>query len=205
MSLKEKLTVSASPHVRSPETTTGIMLDVIISLIPALAASVWLFGLRTLLVTATTVLSCMLSEFFSRKIMKRQGTLGDLSAIVTGILLAFNLPATIPLWVAAIGSVVAIVVVKQFFGGIGQNFVNPALVGRIVLMASFPTMMSTWFSPLHGVACRLSPQLLRSLPFPPCLRRGTSPPPRQLPIRPSPRCGRCSSASVRARSAKCAR
>ena len=127
MSLKEKLTVSASPHVRSPETTTGIMLDVIISLIPALAASVWLFGLRTLLVTATTVLSCMLSEFFSRKIMKRQGTLGDLSAIVTGILLAFNLPATIPLWVAAIGSVVAIVVVKQFFGGIGQNFVNPAL------------------------------------------------------------------------------
>ena len=147
MSLKEKLTVSASPHVRSPETTTGIMLDVIISLIPALAASVWLFGLRTLLVTATTVLSCMLSEFFSRKIMKRQGTLGDLSAIVTGILLAFNLPATIPLWVAAIGSVVAIVVVKQFFGGIGQNFVNPALVGRIVLMASFPTMMSTWVQP----------------------------------------------------------
>ena len=147
MSLKEKLTVSASPHVRSPETTTGIMLDVIISLIPALAASVWLFGLRTLLVTATTVLSCMLSEFFSRKIMKRQGTLGDLSAIVTGILLAFNLPATIPLWVAAIGSVVAIVVVKQLFGGIGQNFVNPALVGRIVLMASFPTMMSTWVQP----------------------------------------------------------
>ena len=133
--------------MRSPETTTGIMLDVIISLIPALAASVWLFGLRTLLVTATTVLSCMLSEFFSRKIMKRQGTLGDLSAIVTGILLAFNLPATIPLWVAAIGSVVAIVVVKQFFGGIGQNFVNPALVGRIVLMASFPTMMSTWVQP----------------------------------------------------------
>lgn len=79
--------------------------------------------------------------------MKRQGTLGDLSAIVTGILLAFNLPATIPLWVAAIGSVVAIVVVKQFFGGIGQNFVNPALVGRIVLMASFPTMMSTWVQP----------------------------------------------------------
>lgn len=84
MSLKEKLTVSASPHVRSPETTTGIMLDVIISLIPALAASVWLFGPRTLLVTATTVLTCMVSEFLSRKIMKRQGTLGDLSAIVTG-------------------------------------------------------------------------------------------------------------------------
>ena len=82
MSLKEKLTVSASPHVRSPETTTGIMLDVIISLIPALAASVWLFGLRTLLVTATTVLSCMLSEFFSRKIMKRQGTLGDLKMCI---------------------------------------------------------------------------------------------------------------------------
>lgn len=147
MSLKQKLTVSASPHVRSAETTTGIMLDVIIALIPALAASVWLFGPRTLLITATTVLTCMLSEFLSRKIMKRPSTLGDLSAIVTGILLAFNLPATIPLWVAAIGSVVAIVVVKQFFGGIGQNFVNPALVGRIVLMASFPTMMSTWVQP----------------------------------------------------------
>lgn len=147
MSLKEKLTVSASPHVRSAETTTGIMLDVIIALIPALAASVWFFGPRALLVTATTVITCMLSEFLSRKAMKRPGTLGDLSAIVTGILLAFNLPATIPLWVAAIGSVVAIVVVKQFFGGIGQNFVNPALVGRIVLMASFPTMMSTWVQP----------------------------------------------------------
>lgn len=152
MSLKQKLTVSASPHVRSAETTTGIMLDVIIALIPALAASVWLFGPRALLVTATTVIACMVSEFLSRKIMKRPGTLGDLSAIVTGILLAFNLPVSIPLWVAAIGSVVAIVVVKQFFGGIGQNFVNPALVGRIVLMASFPTMMSTWTQPFawHG-------------------------------------------------------
>ena len=90
----------------------------------------------------------MLSEYLSRKIMKRSNTLGDLSAVVTGLLLAFNLPVSIPLWQAAIGSVVAIVVVKQLFGGIGQNFVNPAITGRIILMVSFPTAMTTWIKPL---------------------------------------------------------
>lgn len=151
---KRKFTVSASPHVRSGETTTGIMLDVIIALMPALIASVIIFGAKTLAVTAVTVVTCVLSEYISRKIMKRSNTIGDLSAIVTGMLLAFNLPVDIPLWMAAIGSVVSIVVVKQFFGGIGQNFVNPALVGRIVLMSSFPTAMSTWAQPYawKGVA-----------------------------------------------------
>ena len=90
----------------------------------------------------------MLSEYLSRKIMKRSNTLGDLSAVVTGLLLAFNLPVSIPLWQAAIGSVIAIVVVKQLFGGIGQNFVNPAITGRIILMVSFPTAMTTWIKPL---------------------------------------------------------
>lgn len=146
--MKKKLTVSASPHARSNETTTGLMLDVIIALVPSLIAAVYLFGFRALAVVATTVGTCVLSEYLCRKAMKRDNTLGDLSAVVTGLLLAFNLPVTIPLWIAAIGSVVAIVVVKQFFGGIGQNFVNPALVGRIVLMASFPTAMSTWEQPL---------------------------------------------------------
>ncbi len=148
-SVKERLlTVTSSPHLRSPETTTGIMLDVIIALIPSLVAAVCIFGWRSLLVTCVTVGTCVLSEFIARKVMRRDNTISDLSAVVTGILLAFNLPVTIPLWMAAIGSVVAIVVVKQFFGGIGCNFINPALVGRIVLMMSFPTAMSNWAVPL---------------------------------------------------------
>ena len=142
--MAKRLTVSASPHVRSHETTTGIMLDVILALIPALVMSAVYFGTRALCLAAVTVGTAMLSEYLSRKIMKRDNTLGDLSAVVTGLILAFNLPATLPLWMAAIGSVIAIVIVKQMFGGIGQNFVNPALVGRIVLMASFPTQMATW-------------------------------------------------------------
>ena len=142
------LTASASPHVRSHDTTRGIMLDVIIALCPALIASVVLFGFRALAVTAVCVVCCVLFEFLSRKAMKRANTIGDLSAIVTGIILAFNLPSTIPFWMAAFGSLIAIVVVKQMFGGIGQNFVNPALLARIVLMVSFPkAMLSSWATP----------------------------------------------------------
>ena len=143
----KKLTVSASPHVRSAQTVSGIMLNVIIALIPALAASVWLFGLRVLLVCAVTVSVSVLSEYIARKVMKRHNTIGDVSAVVMGLILAFNLPVSIPLWMAAIGSVIAIVVAKQFFGGIGQNFVNPAIAGRIILMVSFPTAMTTWTAP----------------------------------------------------------
>lgn len=148
---EKMLTVSASPHVRSKDTSVGIMRDVIIALCPALIASVVIFGLRALLVTVVTVASCVLSEYLSRKIMKRSNTIGDLSAVVTGLLLAFNLPATIPLWMAAIGGAVAIVVVKQFFGGIGQNFVNPAIAGRIVLLLSFSQAMTTWPVPCGGM------------------------------------------------------
>lgn len=146
--LKNKLTVSASPHVRSNATTTGIMLDVIIALMPALIASVFLFGPRALAVSAVCVGVCVLAEFLSRKAMKKTNTIGDLSAIVTGLLLAFNLPAGVPLWIAAIGSIVAIVIIKQFFGGIGQNFINPALGARIVLLTSFPSDMAKWDAPL---------------------------------------------------------
>ncbi len=148
--MAKKLTVSASPHVRSNETTTGIMLDVIISLIPALIMSVVYFGLRALLLTAVTVCSAVLSEYVSRKVMKRSGTISDLSAVVTGLILAFNLPSTLPLWMAAVGSVIAIVVVKQMFGGIGQNFVNPAMTARIILMVSFPTAMAQWVAPFSN-------------------------------------------------------
>ncbi len=146
MTLDKKLTVGASPHIRSSVTSTGIMLDVILALIPAFFAAIVFFGPRVLAVTAVTVGTCLLSEYFARKAMKRPGTLGDLSAVVTGVILAFNLPVSIPLWMAGIGSVVAIVVVKQFFGGIGMNFVNPALMARIVLTVSFPSAMSTWTS-----------------------------------------------------------
>jgi len=144
----KKLTVSASPHVRSGVTTTGIMLDVLIALLPSLIVSTILFGFRVLAVCAVTICSCVLSEYVARKIMKRPNTLGDLSAIVTGLILAFNLPVSIPLWMAAFGAVVAIVVAKQLFGGIGQNFINPAIAGRIVMMVSFPAAMSNWTQPL---------------------------------------------------------
>ncbi len=145
----KKLTVSASPHRRTVDTTAGVMLDVIIALLPSLAVSVLLFGVRSLAVTAVSVLFCVLFEFICRKVMKRNNTVGDLSAVVTGILLAFNLPSSIPLWMVIVGDAVAIIVVKQFFGGIGQNFVNPALVGRIVLMTSFPTYVNNFEQPFE--------------------------------------------------------
>lgn len=148
MTLNNKLVVSASPHDRSPRTVRSIMLDVIIAMVPALIASVIYFGPRALLVECVSVASCVIFEAFSRVVMKRHQTIGDLSAVITGLLLAFNLPVSIPLWMVVIGAVVAIVVVKQFFGGIGQNFVNPALIGRIVLLNSFSVAMTTWTQPL---------------------------------------------------------
>lgn len=148
MTLNNKLVVSASPHDRTHTTVRNIMLDVIIALVPALIASVVFFGPRALLVEAVAVGTCVIAEYVSRVFMKRHQTIGDLSAVITGLLLAFNLPVNIPLWMVMLGSVIAIVVVKQFFGGIGQNFVNPALAGRIVLLTSFPVAMSTWTAPL---------------------------------------------------------
>lgn len=144
----KKLLVSASPHIHSPETTTGVMGDVIISLLPALVMAVVWFGSRALVLTAVCIGTAVLAEWVSRRVMKRPNTLGDLSAVVTGLILALNLPVTLPLWMAAIGSIVAIVVVKQMFGGIGQNFVNPAMTARIILMVSFPTAMARWTAPL---------------------------------------------------------
>ena len=142
------LTASASPHVRTRDTTRGIMLDVLIALLPALIASVVLFGFRALAVTAVSVGCCVLFEFLSRKAMRRPNTIGDLSAAVTGVILAFNLPASIPFWMVVFGALISIVVVKQMFGGIGQNFVNPALLARIVLMVSFPkAMLASWPTP----------------------------------------------------------
>ena len=143
------LIVSSSPHLHCGMNTRTIMLDVLIALAPAGIASVWLFGWRALLVELICVASAMAAEVLSRAVMKRPQTVGDLSCVVTGLLLAYNLPSTIPLWQAALGSVVAIVVAKQMFGGLGQNFVNPALLGRIVLMGCFPGEMNNWVAPMQ--------------------------------------------------------
>lgn len=145
--MKDKLIVSSSPHLKCGRTTTGIMLDVIIALIPALVASIVYFGYNAAILVAVCVGTCIVSEWLCRIIMRRDQTVGDLSAIVTGLLLAFNLPVGLHPVMAGIGSVIAIVVVKQMFGGLGQNFVNPALAARIVLMVSFPTQMTTWNAP----------------------------------------------------------
>lgn len=142
-----KLISSVSPHINSPRTTQKIMLDVLIALLPAGVASVIIFGMRSLLVIGVCVASCILSELIFEKICKKENTIFDLSAVVTGVLLAYNLPVSIPLWQAAFGSVFAIVVVKQLFGGIGQNFANPAIAARIVMMTAFSGTMTTWTFP----------------------------------------------------------
>lgn len=147
--MSNKLTVTASPHRRDNVSTQKIMLMVIIALLPSVVASAIYFGFRAILLIAICVATCVLTEFVCRKLMKRNQTISDLSACVTGILLALNLPVTLPIWEAVIGSFVAIAVVKQLFGGIGQNFANPAIVGRIVLMLSFTADMTTWAIPKY--------------------------------------------------------
>ena len=142
-----KLISSISPHFNSTITTTNIMLDVVIALIPAAIASVIIFGFRALLVIGVCVAVCIFSEWGFEKICKKQNTITDLSAVVTGMLLAFNLPVSIPLWQAAFGSLAAIVVVKQLFGGIGQNFANPAITARIIMMTAFSGSMTSWVFP----------------------------------------------------------
>lgn len=143
--MSDILKVSHSPHIGCKDTVTSIMLDVIIALMPALIAGCFVFGLRALVVTMVCVLSCLISEYIWNKLLKKPDTGGDLSAVVTGMILAFNLPASIPYWVGIIGSVFAIIVVKQFFGGLGHNFMNPALCARAFLLASWPLLMTTWY------------------------------------------------------------
>ena len=142
-----QLIVSPSPHIRSERTTRNIMLDVIIALCPAVIASVILFGWRAFLIEAVCVASCVLIEYLCRVLMKREQTIGDLSAVVTGLLLALNLPVTIPMWVAVFGCFIAIAVTKQLFGGIGQNFANPAIAARVILLASFGGYMTNFTAP----------------------------------------------------------
>lgn len=141
--------VEPAPHIKSSLTTQKVMLHVIIAMLPAVFASAYIYGLRALITVVVCSAVCVLSELIFEKITKRPRTINDLSAVVTGILLAFNLPPTLPLYMAAIGSVIAIVVVKQMFGGIGQNFANPAITARIVLMLSFSSYMTAWSEPFY--------------------------------------------------------
>ena len=145
--MEQNLVIVSSPHFRAKTATQNIMLDVIIALTPALIAATVIFGFRALGLSMFCVGSCMLLEYGYRRITKKSDTLSDCSAAVTGLLLAYNLPVTIPFWMAFIGCIAAIVVVKQLFGGIGKNFANPALVGRIVLLISFAGPMTHWVVP----------------------------------------------------------
>lgn len=138
------LNVSSSPHVRSKDTTKSIMTDVCIAMLPATAFGVYLFGIRALMVVIATVIACVVSEYVCEKVMNKPITIGDMSAVVTGMILALNMPASIPLWIPMLGGVFAIVVVKQLYGGLGQNFMNPALAGRCFLLISFAGKMSNF-------------------------------------------------------------
>ena len=139
--------VSGTPHVRSKESIQSIMRDVIIALVPATAAGIYYFGISALILIIAAIASSVVFEALCQKIMKKPVTVSDLSAVVTGLLLAMNLPAAAPIWVAVVGSAFAIIFGKQLFGGLGQNFINPALAGRAFLLASYPTEMTTWSVP----------------------------------------------------------
>ena len=142
-----KLIATSSPHIRAAENTRSIMLDVIIAMLPALAWAVWMFGFKALTLTAVSAAGCVFFEWGYRKLMKKPQSVGDLSAVVTGMLLAFVSPVTTPYWMILIGGFFAIVVVKQLFGGIGKNFVNPALAGRAFLLGSYAGVMTSWAAP----------------------------------------------------------
>lgn len=137
--MEKLMKVSSNPHIRSKETTSSIMMTVVIALLPAAGFGIYNFGVRALLHILICVASAVLSEYAFEKLCKQKVTINDFSAVVTGLLLAMNLPVSAPLWIGVLGSVFAILVVKMLFGGIGQNFMNPALAGRCFLLISFPS------------------------------------------------------------------
>lgn len=148
--MEKMLIVSPSPHAKARHTTRSIMLDVIIALMPALLAGIYFYGLRALLLTFVSVISCVGFEWLWEKYFKRPITIKDLSAVVTGLLLAYNVPSSAPIFVVVIGAFVAMILAKQVFGGIGQNFINPALAARAFLLASYSTAMRTFNVPTPG-------------------------------------------------------
>lgn len=154
--MDKKLVISASPHITDSSTTRGLMLNVIIALLPTAVVSGIIFGARSLLVIGVTAAACVGFEAIYNILMKKPQIVGDLSAVVTGIILAFNLPSTIPLWIAIVGAFIAIVVTKQLFGGLGCNFANPALVGRIALFIGFASRMTTYGFPAKAAVDALA-------------------------------------------------
>ena len=155
--MNERLKVTFAPHLRHPDTTKGIMLDVIIALLPASAFGCILFGIRAFAVLVTCVTAAVLSEFIWNKILKKPNTLGDLSAIVTGLLLGLNLSSETPLWMAAVGSIFAIIIVKQLFGGMGCNIGNPAITARVMMLVSFSGAMTKFIEPVSDAVCSATP------------------------------------------------
>ena len=148
--MEHKFIVSSSPHIHQKKSVSHIMLDVIIALLPATFFGVFYFGIRAALVLAIAIISSVLAEYIYQKTMKKEQTIGDFSAVVTGLLLGLNMPSTIPLWMVCIGSVFAIVLVKQLYGGIGKNFLNPALAARCFMIAAWAGAMTLYAEPLMG-------------------------------------------------------
>ena len=145
--MENMLRVSSSPHIRSKDTVSSIMRDVVIALLPATAASIYFFGINAAIIVAITILTAVVTEAAIQKIRKKDVTINDWSAVVTGLLLALNLPASAPWWLPVIGAVFAIAIVKHVFGGIGSNFMNPALAARAFLVTSWPIQMTSWVAP----------------------------------------------------------
>lgn len=159
--LDDKLVVSLAPHIRSNDSVRRIMLDVIIAMVPAMIGSIYFFGLAAAKLILISVVSAVAFEAATQKVFKKDILIGDLSAVVTGILLAFNLPASAPWWIAVFGAGFAIIIVKECFGGIGSNFMNPALAARAALVASWPSIMSSYVNP-DGIASATPLAILKS-------------------------------------------
>ena len=154
------LNVSSSPHVRSNTTTQSIMFDVAIAMLPASIYGVWQFGMHALIVLIATVLSCVISEYLFEKLMKKPITVSDGSALVTGMILALNMPPEIPVWMPVLGGVFAIIIVKQMYGGLGQNFMNPALAARCFMLISFAGAMTTFSEPHSDAVASATPMAM---------------------------------------------
>ena len=142
-----KVVVTSSPHIKADDDTRSLMLDVLIALVPALAVAIYTFGVRALIHVIIAMVSCAVFETIYNKIVKHENTVGDLSCFVTGVLIAFNIPVAAPLWLTVFGGLFGIVIVKMLFGGIGKNFMNPALGARAFMMASWAGLMTTWTAP----------------------------------------------------------
>ena len=147
-----KVVVTSSPHIKAQDDTRSLMLDVILALVPALAVAIFTFGARALVLTVATILSCVIFALLYCQVVHKPSTIGALSAVVPGILVAFNVPVAAPIWMPVIGGAFAIIVVKMLFGGIGKNFMNPALGARAFMMASWPALMTTWVQPHQSIS-----------------------------------------------------